>query len=312
MRTVSLSKPPLLLLLLPATAVAFSPLLTQCRPATSQLDATVGIFFGTSTGSTQECADLIAAKLGKDLADEPLDIEIIDAVDLQSTFESYDALILGSPTWNTGADTERSGTGWDELYYTTLPQFNLKGKKVAIFGLGDQVSYAENYADAAGELFDVFEGLGCQIYGFTSQEGYEHEDSKTIRGDKFCGLLLDMVNQEELTEERVQNWVAQLRAEGFMDGGASVATTTTTTANGATASMMTMTGEVPIDKPEVFFQKMDEHSTMLDETIETHASGGYTPHYNPMTQSTMWVSADGRSCYYTVDSGVQTSTKTAP
>ena len=73
-----------------------------------------------------------------------------------------------------------------------------------MFGLGDSVSYGENYADAAGELHDVFENLGCQILGYTSQEGYLHEASKSIRGDKFCGLLCDQVNQEELSESRVK------------------------------------------------------------------------------------------------------------
>ena len=28
----------------------------------------------------------------------------------------------------------------------------LDGKNVAVFGLGDQISYAENYADASGEV----------------------------------------------------------------------------------------------------------------------------------------------------------------
>ena len=28
----------------------------------------------------------------------------------------------------------------------------MNGKKVAVFGLGDQVSYKENYADATGEV----------------------------------------------------------------------------------------------------------------------------------------------------------------
>ena len=83
-----------------------------------------------------------------------------------------------------------------------MQQLDLQGKKVAVFGLGDQVSYAENYADATGELHDVFESLGCVMMGYTSQDGYEHESSKSIRGDKFCGLLCDAVNQEELTEER--------------------------------------------------------------------------------------------------------------
>lgn len=40
-------------------------------------------------------------------------LEIADA-DL-SSLSGYDGLIVGAPTWNTGADTERSGTGWDNL-----------------------------------------------------------------------------------------------------------------------------------------------------------------------------------------------------
>ncbi|KAL3924449.1 MAG: hypothetical protein SGILL_001046 [Bacillariaceae sp.] len=196
-----------------------------------------------------------------------------------------------APTWNTGSDVERSGTGWDEIYYSSMQELNIQGKKVAVFGLGDQVSYAENYADAAGELHDVFETLGCQLCGYTSQEGYEHEDSKSIRGDKFCGLLCDMVNQEELTEERVQNWVSQLKAEGFLEGGVAGVTP-----NGAgTASAVSDT------QPEAVFQAIDEHSDMLEETIKAHGGAGYTPHYNSKSKSTMWVSADGRSCYYTAD-----------
>jgi flavodoxin I len=181
-------------------------------------------------------------------------------------------------------------TGWDEIYYSTMQELNLKGKKVAVFGLGDQVSYAENYADAAGELHDVFESLGCTMCGYTSQEGYEHEDSKSIRGDKFCGLLCDMVNQEELSAERVENWVNQLRSEGFCDANSS-------------ASLSTLTTEViTSSEPEVVFQAIEEYSDILDATIRGHGGNtGYTPFYNRQSKSTMWVAADGKSCYYTTD-----------
>jgi len=101
-----------------------------------------------------------------------------------------------------------------------MSDLDFTGKKVAVFGLGDSVSYAENFSDAAGELHDVFEKLGCKMYGYVSQEGYLHEDSKSIRGDKFCGLLNDMVNQEELAEGRVEKWVAQLKGEGFLEESA--------------------------------------------------------------------------------------------
>jgi flavodoxin len=125
--------------------------------------AAVGIFYGTSTGSTQTVANEIYEALlggGNGVAAKPMDIETLDSNDpqaLSAAFAEHDALIVGTPTWNTGADTERSGTGWDELYYKKLPQMKsaLSGKRVAVFGLGDQISYSDNYADATGELFDV-------------------------------------------------------------------------------------------------------------------------------------------------------------
>jgi flavodoxin I len=36
---------------------------------------------------------------------------------------------------------------------------------VAVFGLGDQEGYEENFADGTGELHDVFESHGCTMFG---------------------------------------------------------------------------------------------------------------------------------------------------
>merc|ERR1712028_259692 len=98
-----------------------------------------------------------------------------------------DALIIGAPTWHTGADEQRSGTSWDDWLYDTLPNLDVDGKKVAIFGMGDQQSY-----------------------------GYDHVESKAIRDDKFVGLMMDEDNQYDMSEDRVTAWVAQLKDEGFM------------------------------------------------------------------------------------------------
>lgn len=37
-------------------------------------------------------------------------------------------------------------------FFLVLVELNLQGKNVAVFGLGDQISYGENYADASGEV----------------------------------------------------------------------------------------------------------------------------------------------------------------
>lgn len=199
------------------------------------------------------------------------------------------------------------GTGWDELYYDKLPTLKsvLDGKHVAVFGLGDQISYGENYADATGELFDVFQGLGCKMFGSWSQEGYEHTASKSIRGDKFCGLLLDMENQEDLSEERIEKWVSQLRSEGFLEGSSGSASPSEI---GATkhvedsASVQTMS----------VLEDLQANSSLLDESIAQHSTGGFVPHRNPVTGKTMWVSPDGRTSFVTTGTAHDSSANVNP
>jgi flavorubredoxin len=65
----------------------------------TQLDA-IGIFFGTSTGNTESVADLISSEFGDDASD-PIDIDAVQGK-LADEFAKYDALIVGTPTWNTG------------------------------------------------------------------------------------------------------------------------------------------------------------------------------------------------------------------
>merc|ERR1739848_898281 len=75
-----------------------------------------------------------------------------DIADVTGDIAGYDGIICGAPTWHTGADTERSGTEWDSFIYGDLTSMDLAGKKVAIFGLGDQSGYSDNFCDAMDEL----------------------------------------------------------------------------------------------------------------------------------------------------------------
>lgn len=144
------------------------------------LDMSVGIYYSSSTGNTETVAGYIAQAVGG--------VDITDIGDAKDEeILGHDALIVGAPTWHTGADEQRSGTSWDDWLYATLPNLELANKKVAIFGVGDQESYSDNFCDAAGELYDLFTAKGCKVYGFTSQDGYSHVASKAVKDDKFCG-----------------------------------------------------------------------------------------------------------------------------
>ena len=108
-----------------------------------------GVYYSTSTGNTETIAGYIAEAAG---AGEAEDIGDVSDDDITGA----DYLIVGAPTWHTDAESERSGTEWDTWLYDTLPNLDLDGKKVAIFGCGDQESYSDYYCDAAGELYDQF------------------------------------------------------------------------------------------------------------------------------------------------------------
>lgn len=91
---------------LPTATIGFGPqplLFHHRSTSTSALFAEpVGVFFGTSTGSTESAAEILAAQLG---APDPIDIDLVGAGNLAAEFAKYDALVVGTPTWNTGADT---------------------------------------------------------------------------------------------------------------------------------------------------------------------------------------------------------------
>ena len=66
----------------------------------------------------------------------------------------------------------------DGFLFETLPGLDVSGKKVAIFGVGDQSTYSANFCDAAGEIYDLMTAAGATVVGMTSTDGYEHEESK--------------------------------------------------------------------------------------------------------------------------------------
>ena len=189
-----------------STTQAWAPVSNGSFRKSTALDM-ASLWYSTSTGNTETIAGYISEASGLDAND------IGDASDDEIT--GSDALIVGAPTWHTGADEQRSGTSWDDWLYDTLPNLDLDGKKVAVFGCGDQESYTDYYCDAAGELYDKFIEKGCKVYGFTSTDGYNHQDSKAERDGKFVGLMCDEDNQYDMSEDRAKAWVAQLKDEGF-------------------------------------------------------------------------------------------------
>lgn len=164
----------------------------------------IGIFYSFETQKTARCARMIKDNFGKEYTIDMIDVLSLD----EKTFLSYDKMILGVPTWFDG----ELPNYWDE-FMPAIESLKLKDKKVALFGLGDQKGYPENFVDAIGLMAVALEKRGAEIIGHTSIEGYKFERSKAKRNNIFLGLVLDIENQSGLTNERIAAWVEQLKNE---------------------------------------------------------------------------------------------------
>lgn len=164
----------------------------------------IGLFFGTQTGNTETIAQSIAEALG---GDSVVDLHDVADVAIDALAE-YECLIIGCPTWNVG----ELQSDWEGLY-EDLDEIDFNGKKIAYFGAGDQIGYADNFQDAMGILEEKISELGGKTVGYWSTDGYDFNESKAVKNGKFVGLALDEDNQSDLTDERISAWVAQIKRE---------------------------------------------------------------------------------------------------
>ncbi|WHL24800.1 MAG: flavodoxin FldA [Candidatus Blochmannia vicinus] len=163
--------------------------------------ASVGIFFSSDTGNTEKLAKMIQTRLGQDVADV-FDI----AVSSKEDIENYDKLLFGIPTWYYGEPQ----CDWDD-FLPVLRNIDFSGKKVAIFGCGDQEDYSEYFCDAMSILYDITLKNGAVVIGSWPASGYHFNTSKSLMStDKFVGLAIDEDRQPEMTEIRVRHWVNQI------------------------------------------------------------------------------------------------------
>ena len=164
----------------------------------------IGIFYGGSQkGSTFKAAQTMIKSFGNSVA-ELHNVGSASSEDL----EKYDYLILGTSAWGIGEMHQ----DW-ERFIDVLVEAKIEDKKIALFGLGDQVDYPESFVDGMGTVFCRLPNKE-NVVGSWSTKGYSYYFSTAEKDDgNFVGLALDEDSQPELTEERISKWVSQLRKE---------------------------------------------------------------------------------------------------
>lgn len=158
----------------------------------------IGLFYGSDSGTTQEVAESIAKQLGN--------VELHDvAKSSKEDLKAYKNLILATPTYGAG---DLQGD-WEE-FLETLDSSDFANKTIALVGLGDQDTYEDTFCDGLYPLYVLAQKEG-KIIGQTPLDGYTYADSKSVVDNTFIGLILDEVNQEDLTQERIEKWCNSIK-----------------------------------------------------------------------------------------------------
>jgi flavodoxin I len=165
--------------------------------------ANIGIFYGSTTGNTEKVADLLQTAFGKENADV-FNVDVAELKDL----EKYRYLIFGVSTWGV-SDLQDDFEDFMEI----VNEVDFSGKKVALFGLGDQSTYTDTFVDAMGILYGFLKKKGVKIVGFVPRSGYNFTNSLATVKDKLAGLAIDEEFESHLTAQRIKDWVEMLKKE---------------------------------------------------------------------------------------------------
>lgn len=164
------------------------------------------ILYWAKGGSVEKAAQTLLKVIGSDKAD----LFDLGSFNLEQ-LEQYENLILGSAT--IGAEVWRDATDsnkWNE-FFVKLAGKSFASKKIAAFGLGNQILYPDHFVDSLGYMKEEVEKLGGKLCGAWSAEGYDFNESEGIADGMFFGLALDEDQQPELSLPRIENWVVELQ-----------------------------------------------------------------------------------------------------
>lgn len=173
----------------------------------------IGIFFGTDSGTTRLIAKKIQRnlkqRLGDDAVAKPKNINRCSAEELTG----FDQLILGTPTYGEGVLPGIASKNTEQSWLEFLPQLqgvDFSGKRIALYGLGDQEQYPEHFLDAMMDLYEVFTAAGAECIGSSATDGFEFKHSRAVIDNRFVGLALDQHLQHLLTDQRIDDWLDDL------------------------------------------------------------------------------------------------------
>jgi flavodoxin I len=168
----------------------------------------IGLFYWPPKGNVEKIALAIKSRF----KDEDIDIVDLSKVHAKHLFY-YDNIILGSST--VGADHWEDATDdnkWYKLFHEMdEDKVDLMEKNIALYGLGDQIAYPNNFVDGMERVYSHISKHNINLIGEWQNEGYTFNHSEALHDNKFRGLAIDLDNEEESMNEKVDKWVEILK-----------------------------------------------------------------------------------------------------
>jgi flavodoxin I len=159
----------------------------------------IGLYYGSTSGKTVGVVDEIEFNLGEL-------VDVHNVTDGISELSAYENLILAVPSYGVGELQE----DWVKVF-EEFKSIDFKEKKVALVGIGNQTTFGETFVGAIKILYDTVIKNGGTIIGLTSTDGYFFKECEALVDGKFMGLVLDEENQDDLTPDRIYDWLEEIK-----------------------------------------------------------------------------------------------------
>ncbi|MDR1284964.1 MAG: flavodoxin [Campylobacteraceae bacterium] len=158
----------------------------------------VAIVYGSTKGAAASVAELI-----KNNFKEADLINIAKAT--PDELNGYDGLIIGTSTYYDGELQD----DWEAFDKEAL---ELNGKKVALFGVGNQKRHGKTFNNGIGILYELAVSKGAKIVGDKNPtDKYTFETSKAVVDGKFVGLVIDKDVEGDSLEDSVAKWTNSIK-----------------------------------------------------------------------------------------------------
>ncbi len=170
----------------------------------------IGLFYWPLKGNVEA----VAKKIKEQYGDADIDIIDLSKAEPKHLFH-YKNLIMGCST--VGSESWEDATD-DNIWYKFLHKMeddnvDLNGKKVAFYGLGDQMRYPFNFVDGMERIYSHVKNHNINLVAQWPNQGLTFKESEALHGDMFRGLAIDLDNDEEHADANVAQWVEILNKE---------------------------------------------------------------------------------------------------